>query len=117
MQHRVEFYPSVSPGESPITFASNAELHLSPDVVGAVSLLPALRLGVPLPCDGLSPGMLNSFQKIMHVFHSWVPDQFRVIEMTGLECPHPPRTVPGRTNAVFFSGGVDSFYGLLKNSP
>jgi hypothetical protein len=84
------------------------------DAMAAVMLIPAMRLGEPLAIDPpLSPLLAASLPRIRDVFHAWYPTFARIdIRCTPDDSasePRPPRA------ATFFSGGVDSFYTLLKH--
>jgi len=73
-----------------------------------------MMLGVDLELPGsISPRLSNALPRIQTILRSWVPDSSEIQVHTG-----PPRAatrVPGHSVACFFSGGVDSFYTLLKH--
>jgi hypothetical protein len=83
------------------------------DCLLALGLLPAMRAGrrLRLP-DAVSPRLLSAVPEIQNIFHAWDQDRF---ERVAVEA----RTREGRPKApgigCFFSGGVDSFYTLLKH--
>jgi 7-cyano-7-deazaguanine synthase in queuosine biosynthesis len=79
----------------------------------AAALLPAMKVGVPvyLP-GGASCKLLAGVNVIQEIFRCWFPD-FTSISIQPRSAPTPP-AAPTRQAASFFSGGVDSFYTLLK---
>jgi hypothetical protein len=86
----------------------------SADAFAAAMLLPCMRVGEPLEVDPpLSSQMCFSLPRIRDVFHTWWP-QFTRIEIR--TTAGGVGSVAGRPRAAtFFSGGVDSFYTLLKH--
>jgi hypothetical protein len=106
--HREVFMRAASPGLSP-----------SGDAALALVMVPAMRLGGTLDIAGpVSSGLLTAVQQIQDVFLSW--DRAGAIRPLGLQ----PVDVRASTNATnghaegvgcFFSGGVDSFYTLLRH--
>src|SRR5439155_24685128 len=78
------------------------------------SLIPAMSAGVALHVDGaVSPSLQLHLPTIQDIVSSW-NGQFRKI---AVKVAHPPceRQHGGTGVGCFFSGGVDSFYTLLKN--
>jgi hypothetical protein len=80
----------------------------------AAMLFPAMKIGQPLQVSGtVSPKLLLGIETIQVMFHKWFPE-FHKIDV---------KAAPGLSNdmsqasevGVFFSGGVDSFYTLLKH--
>lgn len=85
----------------------------SADPFAAAMLLPAMRRNEPLRLDfALSPRLHFHLPRIRDVFCTWYP-QFPRVE---IQAPADPAAPPARAPhaATFFSGGVDSFYSLLK---
>lgn len=85
-----------------------------PDAMAAAMLLPAMRGGEDLSIAApISPQLCFSLPRIRDIFHTWWP-QFARSELR-----LTPRTeaaaAPAPRAATFFSGGVDSFYSLLKH--
>ncbi len=77
------------------------------------ALLPASRLGYPVSVTGsVSPRLNKNRSTIADIFHVWDRGyqnvQVSARLRTPLESPHP-------AIACFFTGGVDSFYTLLKH--
>jgi hypothetical protein len=84
------------------------------DAMAAAMLIPAMRLAEPLEIvPPLSPLLAASLPRIRDVFHTWYPALAR-IDIRCTADATPPTSRPGRA-ATFFSGGVDSFYTLLKH--
>lgn len=80
----------------------------------AAALFPAMKIGQPLQIsDVISPKLLSATQTIQDIFHRWFPEFLKI----------PIQAEPGLADEVshpaevgaFFSGGVDSFYTLLKH--
>jgi hypothetical protein len=87
--------------------ASGAEPFL------AAALPVAMRLGRPLRVDGpVSAQLLASLPSIQAIYHAWNPD-WRVVPVSA--APAQPVAPHQGGVACFFSGGVDSFYTLLKH--
>jgi hypothetical protein len=80
----------------------------------AASLLPAMKRGGTLVAGGqVSRRFLSALPTIMDIYCVWEPSLHRV-EIRNIL---PVRTAPPREQRIgtFFSGGVDSFYTLLKH--
>ena len=85
----------------------------SADPFAVAALLPAAHAGEPLEVvPPVSPRLRFNLPRVLDIWHTWDPAVARVpIETEPRpEAPAPPS---GRA-ATFFSGGVDSFYTLLK---
>ena len=85
----------------------------SADAFAVATLLPAAHAGEPLQVvPPISPRLHFNLPRVLNVWHTWHPEIARVpVEAEPRErAPIPPA---GRA-ATFFSGGVDSFYTLLK---
>lgn len=87
----------------------------APDAFAAALLLPAMRAAESLHViPAVSPRLRYSLPRIRDVFHTWWPHFARVdIHLSPAAVPSDP--LPERA-ATFFSGGVDSFYSLLKHT-
>jgi hypothetical protein len=84
------------------------------DPFAAAMLLPCMRAGEALEIvPPLSPQMCFSLPRIRDIFHTWWPhftrSELRVTPRASVSPPASERA------ATFFSGGVDSFYTLLKH--
>jgi hypothetical protein len=100
---RLEF---VVRDEAVFSLAPTAEPFL------ACALLPAMARGEDIHVDGpVSPRLLASLPTIQAIYHSWDTSLQRVdVHVTGSDVS--PR---GAGRGLFFSGGVDSWYSLLKH--
>jgi hypothetical protein len=100
--------------EFPIEFKEF--VNVSADPFAVAMLVPAMLQGEPLQiAPPLSPRLHLQLGRVRDIFHAWHPDMMR----SRIEShPGAADTGPlaGRA-ATFFSGGVDSFYTLLKYRP
>jgi hypothetical protein len=98
-----------------IFFRSNdIELTKNTEVLLSVGLLPAMKTRSTLVAEGtISQKLFNAIEPISTSFHTLNP-HLKKIKIKNL-LPQPSK--PPRENrvGVFFSGGVDSFYSLLKH--
>lgn len=90
------------------------ETTAAADAFAAAMLIPAMHSGESLEIDlPLSPQLCFRLPRIRDIFHAWFPEFSRVDIRT------MPRTtgegMPELYAGTFFSGGVDSFYSLLKH--
>ncbi|MBI4320855.1 MAG: hypothetical protein HY675_20375 [Chloroflexi bacterium] len=93
---------------------SEDRLALDSNAFLAASLAPAMRLGGPLRIEGsVSSRLLASVPKIQDILNLW-DRQLKRVPVEGEVMPAPRETRP-RGVGCFFSGGVDSFYTLLKH--
>ncbi len=84
------------------------------NVALAATLLPAMKLNLLLRLEGtVSPKLLEGVSKIQEIFNTW--DESYNLTKVIPETVSPAKNEDGRGIACFFSGGVDSFYTLLKN--
>jgi len=84
------------------------------DALVPLLLLPAMLKEEKLVAEApVSPVILANSQKIQDIFLKWAKGSQRVTIETPAPDPGSPR--PGEAVGCFFSGGVDSFYSLLKN--
>ncbi|MBI4699106.1 MAG: hypothetical protein HY758_09470 [Nitrospirae bacterium] len=95
--------------------ASGGPLAKGSDAFLAAAMFTAMKTGGQcLRISGtVSPKLLTAVQTIQAIFHRWFPEyqKIQVEAETGLSGPVSPNAGVG----VFFSGGVDSFYTLLKH--
>jgi hypothetical protein len=89
-------------------------VDVSADSFAVALLVPAMFQGEPLQISPpLSPRLLSNLARIRDIFHAWHPDlTCSSIEATSSAVAE---TRPTMRAATFFSGGVDSFYTLLKH--
>ncbi len=93
--------------------SSNARLELSGDALLPMSLLIAMKHRLPLELAApVSPRMLGKIPKIQDILKAWSHPLRRVEVQADAADPDRPTS---RGVATFFSGGVDSFYTLLKH--
>lgn len=85
------------------------------DAFLAAALLPGMAAGSDLRVGGtVSPRLLAAVPTIQDVFHCWDRDAYRKVTVKA----EPASDAPPRQGAAvgcFFSGGLDSFYTLLKH--
>jgi hypothetical protein len=84
------------------------------DAFLAATLFPAMKIGQPLRINGaISPRFLSATGTIQDILHKWYPEFQKVAVEADPKIPE----VVGHQKDVgaFFSGGVDSFYTLLKH--
>jgi len=91
---------------------AEVDLALSAEPFLACALSPAMALGEDVRVDGpVSARLLASLPTIQAIYHRW-DTALRVVDVQA-GTSKAPRPAPGR--ALFFSGGVDSWYSLLKH--
>jgi len=95
----------------PPEFAKSVQVSADPFI--AALLLPSMELGEPLIVDApVSPRLLRALPKIMAVCHNWDP-RYKIIEVRTSKERQESDFI-SKANALFFSGGLDSFYALTK---
>jgi hypothetical protein len=102
-------------GEYDLYFKANVpSLSSTMEPLLAASLLPAMKLGTNLHLPGpVSPKILAGVNQIQEIFRVWDKNLTPVSIKTKDGTPHAFSA--GRGVACFFSGGVDSFYTILKH--
>ncbi len=95
----------------PVHYYDKVTVSANPFV--AALLIPAMSLGQTLRVEGeISPKMLLGAERFMEIMNKWRPE-YRPIK---IEATQGDETIKnGRNIGTFFSGGLDSFYTLLKN--
>ena len=95
--------------------SETACLTASPEAYVAATLLPAMTVGASsiTPPGPLDPLFANNLRTIQDIFTTWHPNLQRVTVVSEVS-KHRSAFELGRT-ATFFTGGVDSFYTLLKH--
>lgn len=82
-------------------------------IATAMGLLPAMVLGTPLRVDEpVSARLRDGLEEFQRIQASWFPDAVRAVPLAVDVEPLEPSAAP-RT-ATFFTGGVDSFFSLLR---
>jgi len=79
----------------------------------AACLLPAMKMHLPLHIEGVvSKRLLSNMRTFMDIASAWIPGLINVdITTAGIE----ESVRGGKAVGCFFSGGVDSFYCLMKH--
>ncbi|WP_421862709.1 hypothetical protein [Motiliproteus sp.] len=100
--------------EFPAEYAETVELNGS--ALLPALLFPAMKSGRGLKLNQpIDRQLLANVERLMDIFHCWYP-QLQKVEISAPEMVGSRVSTPDRT-ALFFSGGVDSFYSLIKNEP
>lgn len=87
---------------------------------GVEPFLPAVLLAAMLKratirmSGDVSARLLSSLTTIQDIFHVWDPRRLYPVPIEGA-APAPPRPPIGRGIGCFFTGGVDSWYSVLKH--
>ncbi len=85
----------------------------SADAFAVAMLIPAMQRGESLTIvPPVSPRLLFNLGRVRDILHSWHPE-LRRVEIDATPRSFDPAPLAMRA-ATFFSGGVDSFYTLLK---
>lgn len=111
--HRLELVVSVDGEQHVLSFAADRPITPSVgDVLLTTLLVPAIACGsdlsIPAP---VSPDLLANTAALQTVFASWLEVQPVIVDATATRTAgHKPASV-----ASFFSGGVDSFYTVLRH--
>jgi hypothetical protein len=91
----------------------NADAAPSGNAALAIALIPAMRAAQSLVlADSLSPRLFASQAAIQKLFQDW-DHRFNVVPVTA-PLGEPDRVSTGGTG-LFFTGGVDSFFSLLRH--
>jgi hypothetical protein len=87
---------------------------VSADPLAVAMLVPAMFQNEPLEITPpLSPRLLFNLPHLRDIFHAWHPEKLKYISIDAKPGEVEPKR-PAKRAATFFSGGVDSFYTLLK---
>jgi hypothetical protein len=115
---RIDTEISVDETKYNIYFQSNTEqLAPDPNALVAASLLPAMKHGGRLEVSepGISSKLETALNTIQDIYSFWQPKLNR-IQLSSLHTPQPLPTNSTKRIGTFFSGGMDSFYTLLKHN-
>lgn len=95
-------------------FSCEQDIGSASDSLAALTLLPAMKAGAPLELpEPVSPRLLSAMPRIQDVYHAWERDRFERVEVVAqTRTEHP---APASGVGCLFSGGLDSFYTLLKH--
>ncbi|MBI5709224.1 MAG: hypothetical protein HZC42_02825 [Candidatus Eisenbacteria bacterium] len=101
----------------PIWFETrDTPLTAAPEAFGSAFLLPALHQGVRLAlADPVDPAWLANVGELMRIARRWWRYPVLVPEVAASSAAAAHGTAAANGVALFFSGGVDSFYSLLKS--
>lgn len=111
---RVEFV-AVEKSQTVDFSSEDVLLSASPAALLAAGILPAMRQGLSLKLDAaVDPVFAANLDSIQCLYAEWNDAFGRVNILTGGESPMP-LSPKGHRVGLFFSGGVDSFYTLLKH--
>lgn len=94
--------------------SKHTHLVTSPEAYVAATLLPAMKASADLVLDEtIDPTFAENLRTIQDIYASW----FAGAERIAVTAPTTasPSLPPSNRTATFFSGGVDSFYTLLKH--
>ncbi len=94
--------------------SSDAPLYAGIEPLLILALLPAMKLGADIVLTRpISRDLADNLEKFMKIFGSWYKD-FNPVKILGERLDDLP-AAGGKRVGAFFSGGVDSFYTLLKH--
>lgn len=94
-------------------YKTNAPVHVTSDIFLISTLIPAMKLGENLSVAGtISEKLYKNIPKIQDILCSWYPE-LKKINVNAEHFTKGDGLLTG--TACFFSGGVDSFYTLLKH--
>ena len=113
---QVEMHATKSTSVRTLWFQFPEDSHPNQEIdpFAVALLLVAMQENEPLELKGtLSQKLFTGLNAYQRIFHSWFPGRFHMIELrpSGLRNDLPNRQAG---QATAFSGGVDSFYTLLK---
>ena len=95
-------------------FSCEQGIGLASDSLAALTLLPAMRAGAPLELpEPVSPRLLSAMPRIQDIYHAWDRDRFERVAVMAQRRSEYPTPSPGV--GCLFSGGLDSFYTLLRH--
>jgi len=87
----------------------------TPDAFAAACLIKSMRANEPLEIEAPICRRLHvMLPRIRDIYHTWWPELFKQIPIKTNPRERRGRP-PEKSTATFFSGGVDSFYSLLKH--
>jgi tetratricopeptide (TPR) repeat protein len=97
-----------------VWYRTPAPVACGVEPVLVASLFAAMRTGLPLHTEEpVSPLLLSNLQQIQEIFHSWD----RSLSIVPVEAPAKrDQDRPASGVGCFYSGGVDSFYSVLKHA-
>lgn len=94
---------------------ADGEIDDTADPFTVGCLIKSMRVNEPLDVvPPISRRLHVMLPRIRDVYHNWWPDLFKRIEIN-TSFRNDPDPLPREAVGTFFSGGVDSFYSLLKH--
>lgn len=88
------------------------------DGFAATALFVAMYAGEDLTVRGpISPKLAYGLGEFRNIFHAWLPNIYRMVEIRFDQLAEPPRINGKSAVAAAFSGGIDSFYTLQAQLP
>jgi hypothetical protein len=92
--------------------SSDMEPRPAPQAFGCALLIPALQQGYSLTIDAkVDAKWLSNVEQLLDIFHEWWG--YPKLMPKAIGC-HTGKTMRAEKTALFFSGGVDSFFSLLR---
>jgi hypothetical protein len=116
---RIHFPFTGALGDGAFGIDINRDLDIDPDALGAACaaffLLPSMTIGARLELAApLEPPLRENLEVLREIFRTWYPDKFsRGGSVAAADTTRMER--PSSRRGVFFSGGVDSTYSLLRH--
>lgn len=98
-------------------FFESEDIELTParETMVALCLYPCMKRGSDLAVNGaISSRVMQNIPLIQDIYHCWDPEEYQRIALADAEAKPMPG-VSSRRSALFFSGGMDCWYSLLKN--
>lgn len=99
-----------------IWYKTTGKVNMISDVFLVSTLIPAMKLGQNLyMAGGISNKLYKNLDEIQDILSTWYPDLKRIkviVPVTASEAC----SIMNKKVACFFSGGVDSFYTVLKHN-
>jgi 7-cyano-7-deazaguanine synthase in queuosine biosynthesis len=101
-----------SPYVTGVFFESDAELASFTDWVVPLALVRAMAVGMRLDISApLSARLAQNLETIQDIYAAWIPGFKHIV----VDFPTTQQRQPASGVSLFFSGGVDSFYSLVKH--
>lgn len=95
--------------------ATEEQIDDTADAFAAACLIKSMRVNEPLEiASPISNRLHVMLPRIRDIYHTWWPALFKRVPIRTIPRSELP-AAPQKTTATFFSGGVDSFYSLLKH--
>ncbi|MCF8261483.1 MAG: hypothetical protein K9J12_11970 [Melioribacteraceae bacterium] len=115
--HKITFDVFVNSRKFPLYFKSNdVELTPNPEVFLALTLLAGMELKYKIEFDGeVSNKFMRAMPAVQSIYaQSYIHRQYKHVDLSNIGSRADEENLAQGVGA-FFSGGIDSFYTLLKN--